>query len=167
MFSAIVPWAADVASVGATVRSSGSLRGPPALNVSASVALTVTAPGGTRWATGGLLPETPAEQDESQSEERAAQGRRLWAPPAGCFVVNNGRLLVVKHWDGKLDIPGGMANPGDGPPVKTAVRETLEEAGYMVTGGELLGVRPSPGGGRAGTDLVELLFLSKVLRRQL
>jgi len=59
------------------------------------------------------------------------------APPAapansGCYLVDHGKLLMVKHSYGTFDIPGGLAEAGE-IPEKTACRETWEETGYKVT----------------------------------
>lgn len=58
---------------------------------------------------------------------------------AGCIIVRDGRLLVLKHrFGGKLGIPGGAALEGE-PAHCTAHRETWEETGLDVTVGEQLG----------------------------
>ena len=57
---------------------------------------------------------------------------------AGCLVVKEGRVLVVKQsLSGALSLPGGWG--GDSEPSQcTAQRETWEEAGLQVEVGELL-----------------------------
>lgn len=50
---------------------------------------------------------------------------------SGCFVVDVGKLLLVRHSYGTLDIPGGTADFGESPEA-TACRETFEETGYRV-----------------------------------
>eukprot|EP00406_Dinophysis_acuminata_P058285 CAMPEP_0179283878 /NCGR_PEP_ID=MMETSP0797-20121207/38402_1 /TAXON_ID=47934 /ORGANISM="Dinophysis acuminata, Strain DAEP01" /LENGTH=321 /DNA_ID=CAMNT_0020992643 /DNA_START=53 /DNA_END=1013 /DNA_ORIENTATION=+ len=50
---------------------------------------------------------------------------------AGCFLVDAGKMLLVKHTSGFLDIPGGTGKVGE-PPEATAARETFEETGHQV-----------------------------------
>jgi 8-oxo-dGTP diphosphatase len=58
---------------------------------------------------------------------------------AGCLVVEDGALLVLKHrFGGKLGIPGGAANEGETAQC-TAHRETWEETGLDVRVGERVG----------------------------
>jgi len=57
---------------------------------------------------------------------------------SACAVVQDGRLLVVRHlYSGKLDLPGGMAKTGESAQC-TAHRETWEETGIRVTVHEAL-----------------------------
>lgn len=55
-----------------------------------------------------------------------------FGPPAGCFTVRDGNLMVVFHVEGMWDIPGGEAEPNE-TPEQTAVREVWEETGWNVT----------------------------------
>ena len=50
---------------------------------------------------------------------------------AGCIVVSNGGLLMVRTAGG-WSIPGGGVEPGEST-AETAARETLEESGVTVT----------------------------------
>mmetsp|Transcript_51845 Transcript_51845/g.150606 ORF Transcript_51845/g.150606 Transcript_51845/m.150606 type:complete len:276 (+) Transcript_51845:1-828(+) len=65
-------------------------------------------------------------------------------PPAnaGCLVQDDGKVLVVRHSWGALDIPGGTAD-GAEPPDQTATRETFEETGYRAVAAGLKEVRPN------------------------
>jgi len=60
---------------------------------------------------------------------------------SGCFLVDVGKLLVVRHSYGTLDIPGGTAELGESPEA-TACRETFEETGYRVRADGLKKVMP-------------------------
>mmetsp|Transcript_17495 Transcript_17495/g.39636 ORF Transcript_17495/g.39636 Transcript_17495/m.39636 type:complete len:181 (+) Transcript_17495:54-596(+) len=52
---------------------------------------------------------------------------------AGCFVVRDGHLLLVKHRKtGKWGLPAGTAEVNE-TPEETAVRETFEETGFRAT----------------------------------
>ncbi len=54
------------------------------------------------------------------------------------------KRAVFEHdpWSGHMALPGGREEPGDPTLVETAVRETLEETGLSLEGGELLGPLP-------------------------
>lgn len=55
------------------------------------------------------------------------------AGPAACAIVDQGRLLVIRHrYSGRLDLPGGMAKAQENARC-TAQRETWEETGLRVT----------------------------------
>ncbi|MFC4452642.1 NUDIX hydrolase [Deinococcus sonorensis] len=55
-------------------------------------------------------------------------------------VVQAGRVLLTRErQDGRWSLPGGWADPGEGPG-QIAVRETLEETGYPVRALRLLAV---------------------------
>mmetsp|Transcript_119276 Transcript_119276/g.338192 ORF Transcript_119276/g.338192 Transcript_119276/m.338192 type:complete len:257 (+) Transcript_119276:84-854(+) len=60
---------------------------------------------------------------------------------AGCFLVDAGKMLLVKHTSGFLDIPGGTGKVGE-PPEATAARETFEETGHQVVATGLKTVLP-------------------------
>lgn len=57
---------------------------------------------------------------------------------AGCLVVHDGRMLVVRdRRSGRLGLPAGAREPGEAAQC-TAARETWEETGFRVrVGGEL------------------------------
>lgn len=58
---------------------------------------------------------------------------------AGCVIINDGRLLVLKHrFGGKVGIPGGAAREGESAQC-AAHRETWEETGLDVRVGRKLG----------------------------
>mmetsp|Transcript_53476 Transcript_53476/g.165515 ORF Transcript_53476/g.165515 Transcript_53476/m.165515 type:complete len:262 (+) Transcript_53476:60-845(+) len=61
---------------------------------------------------------------------------------SGCLIEDDGKILVVKHTYGVLDIPGGTTE-GTEPPALTAERETFEETGYHVKASELKQVTPN------------------------
>jgi 8-oxo-dGTP diphosphatase len=69
------------------------------------------------------------------------QGEPDGGRTAGCLVVNQGQVLVVKQaLTGALSLPGGWG--GDSEPSQcTAQRETWEETGLEVEVGELLQIR--------------------------
>lgn len=74
---------------------------------------------------------------------RGAPQRQLeWGPPAGCYTIRDGRLMVVFHVEGLWDIPGGDAEPNE-TPEQTAVREVWEETGWNVTTDGLIQVTPN------------------------
>lgn len=56
---------------------------------------------------------------------------------AGCLVINNKQLLVIREMTGKISIPGGSGDTGETGRC-TAFRETWEETGLTVTAGELI-----------------------------
>lgn len=60
----------------------------------------------------------------------------MGVPSAGCFVVDNGELLLVKIMDGTYGPPGGSVD-SDEPAQCAAERETWEETGVQVSAGEL------------------------------
>ncbi len=61
------------------------------------------------------------------------------AASAGCFSVENGGLLLVRGFNGKVSLPGGSSEPGETARC-TAFRETWEETGLRLLPGELLAV---------------------------
>lgn len=62
----------------------------------------------------------------------APQRQLLYGPPAGCYTIRDGRLMVIFHVEGLWDIPGGEAEP-DETPEQTAAREVWEETGWNVS----------------------------------
>lgn len=58
---------------------------------------------------------------------------------AGCFIIDEGRLLVIRDQTSKLSIPGGGKEAGESPQC-TAHRETWEETGLDVTPTDLVAV---------------------------
>lgn len=56
---------------------------------------------------------------------------------AGCFIKVDGRLLLLRHRNGKLGPPAGTFNKGEAAQC-TAHRETWEESGLEVNVGALL-----------------------------
>lgn len=61
------------------------------------------------------------------------------APSAGCFSIENGKLLVVQDLNGRLTPPGGRARSGESAQC-AAYRETWEETGLYLLPTELLEV---------------------------
>ena len=57
-------------------------------------------------------------------------------PSAGCLVVNDGDLLLVKIMGGTYGPPGGSVDKNESGQC-AAERETLEETGVQVSAGEL------------------------------
>lgn len=55
-------------------------------------------------------------------------GEQTSVKSAGCIVIDNGRLLVIREMSGKISIPGGSGN-SDETPRCSAHRETWEETG--------------------------------------
>jgi 8-oxo-dGTP diphosphatase len=58
------------------------------------------------------------------------------APSAGCLVLDQGELLLVKIMDGTYGPPGGSADSNESAQC-AAERETWEETGVQVSAGEL------------------------------
>lgn len=67
------------------------------------------------------------------------QGSGDLAPSAGCFSIEEGKLLVVQGRNSKLSPPGGSAR-GDESAQCTAHRETWEETGLALKPTELVDV---------------------------
>jgi 8-oxo-dGTP pyrophosphatase MutT (NUDIX family) len=61
------------------------------------------------------------------------------APSAGCLVIRERQLLVVRQADGKINVPGGKSHAGE-PARCTAYREAWEETGLDLQPAELLRV---------------------------
>ena len=57
------------------------------------------------------------------------------AVSAGCFYVQDDKLLVVQDWMGKVSLPGGLGKRGESAQC-TAYRETWEETGLLLEPGE-------------------------------
>ncbi len=66
-------------------------------------------------------------------------GSEQRADSAGCFAMQDGKLLVVQDFRGRLSPPGGNARGGE-PAQCTAFRETWEETGLQLAPGRLLEV---------------------------
>jgi len=71
--------------------------------------------------------------------------RRL-AAVAAIFAERPASLLLIRRaeregdkWSGQMALPGGRWSPGDEDLLSTARRETLEEVGVDLRGGDLLG----------------------------
>ena len=60
----------------------------------------------------------------------------MGAPSAGCLVVDNGELLLVKVMGGSYGPPGGSVDSDESAQC-AAERETWEETGVQVSAGEL------------------------------
>ncbi|BFM12575.1 hypothetical protein R50072_27280 [Simiduia litorea] len=56
---------------------------------------------------------------------------------AGCLMVEQGQVLMLKQWNAKWALPGGTAAMGEAAQC-TAMRETKEETGLKVDVGELI-----------------------------
>ena len=65
------------------------------------------------------------------------QDDQLTALSAGCFSVDNGRLLLVQGLNDKISVPGGSSEPQESAQC-TAFRETWEETGLKLQPQELL-----------------------------
>ena len=64
----------------------------------------------------------------------------LLVPSVAAIVRDgDGRILLVRHVEGRWQLPGGAVDPGEHPRA-AAARECLEEAGIVVRVGEVLGV---------------------------
>lgn len=65
-------------------------------------------------------------------------------PSAGAFVQRNGAVLLIRRSDNRnWSMPGGAQDPGESL-TRTAVRETLEEAGIRIRPIGLVGVFTDP-----------------------
>ncbi|MEM9256649.1 MAG: NUDIX hydrolase [Pseudomonadota bacterium] len=58
-------------------------------------------------------------------------GMPNYADSAACFSVEDGKLLVVQSWSGKISLPGGLSHRGEAAQC-TALRETWEETGLLL-----------------------------------
>lgn len=58
---------------------------------------------------------------------------------AGCLIVENHEVLMLKQWNAKWALPGGTAEAGEAAQC-TALRETWEETGLKVNVGGLIHV---------------------------
>jgi 8-oxo-dGTP pyrophosphatase MutT (NUDIX family) len=61
------------------------------------------------------------------------------AVPADLDLLLVGRAADLAHHPGQVAFPGGRADPGDGGPVGTALREAAEETGLDPAGVDVLG----------------------------
>ena len=57
------------------------------------------------------------------------------APSAGCLVVTDRGVLLVRDWTGSVALPGGSVRPGESAQCG-AEREVFEETGLSVVAGE-------------------------------
>jgi len=77
----------------------------------------------------------------------------------GALIDDEGRLLTMKRPVGEWCLPGGNADPGEGP-AETVVRETREETGLDVRPVELVDAYElPPGSGYDPHGAVTLLYL--------
>jgi 8-oxo-dGTP diphosphatase len=65
-----------------------------------------------------------------------------WISTTNMFVMDSGRVLVIKRGEEEKDFPGwymlpGGKQEGDETPTQTAIRETFEETGIKVTNPKL------------------------------
>nr|WP_242474574.1 CoA pyrophosphatase [Tomitella cavernea] len=60
----------------------------------------------------------------------------------GGDVLLTQRAATLRHHSGQVAFPGGAADPGDGGPVQTALREAEEETGLRPDGVQPLAVMP-------------------------
>jgi 8-oxo-dGTP pyrophosphatase MutT (NUDIX family) len=68
----------------------------------------------------------------------------LFMPSAACLVRDgDGRVLLVRHVEGRWMMPGGVVDPGE-TPADAARRESWEEAGVLVEPYALAGVYGGP-----------------------
>jgi len=68
----------------------------------------------------------------------------LFLPSAACLVRDGGgRVLLVRHVEGRWMLPGGVVDPGE-TPADAARRESWEEAGVLVDPYALAGVYGGP-----------------------
>ena len=76
---------------------------------------------------------------------RATIGRELLLMPSTHCVIRDeaGRILLVKHVEGRWMLPGGQIEPGE-TPADAARRECWEEAGVIVEPERILGVFGGP-----------------------
>lgn len=72
-------------------------------------------------------------------------GNDLLLMPSTHVLIRDdaGRVLLVRHVEGRWQLPGGAIEPGERPS-EAARRECLEEAGVEVELGEILGVYGGP-----------------------
>src|SRR5579862_8311048 len=86
-------------------------------------------------------------------------------PTVGVFAANfdsEGRILCVRQGAGarRWTLPGGRMEVGE-TPEGALVREVLEESGFNVTVGELIGLYSTP-----SKDALAISFRAQVIGRQ-
>ena len=67
----------------------------------------------------------------------------LFMPSAHAVIRDDGRLLLVRHVEGRWMLPGGAVEPGESP-ADAVRRECWEEAGVLVEPQRILGVYGGP-----------------------
>ena len=66
----------------------------------------------------------------------SVEGGNMAAPSAGCLVVDQGDVLLIKIMGGTYGPPGGSVDAGESAQC-AAERETYEETGVIAHAGEL------------------------------
>ncbi len=76
---------------------------------------------------------------------RAKVGNDLLFMPSVASIVRDpeGRILLVRHVEGRWMLPGGAVDPGERP-AEAARRECLEEAGVVIEPVRIVGVYGGP-----------------------
>ena len=102
-------------------------------------------------------PKTPAainvgeETTSTPTDSSSPKAQRKDLPVAACYIVKNGRLLMVRRRrrEGTLEWagPSGTIEPGE-TPEEAAVREVREEVGVTIEVERRLGERDHPATGR-------------------
>jgi 8-oxo-dGTP pyrophosphatase MutT (NUDIX family) len=100
-------------------------------------------------------------------------GNEFLLVPSVATIVRDeaGRVLLVRHVEGRWQLPGGAVDPGEHPR-EAAARECLEEANVVVRVGEVLGVFGGPGyrvtyGNGDELGFVPILFAGELVEGEL
>jgi 8-oxo-dGTP pyrophosphatase MutT (NUDIX family) len=80
----------------------------------------------------------PATLTDAQAH-RAAVAVIVTAGPDPAMLFVKRRERTGDPWSGHVAFPGGFAEPSDGSPMRTAIRETVEETGLTLGPESLLG----------------------------